>query len=152
GRCEERPYDQHYYVSGAVGKLSGDLLDVITADISVWIARHTAWGIAEAREQLTVKETRPANRVQGSLTGSPIERRRWLRTSLYDKAPLFLRVFAYFIYRYFFRLGFLDGVEGLIFHIMQGFWFRFYVDAKIFEIRRQRNQQPDAERAPKDLA
>jgi hypothetical protein len=37
------------------------------------------------------------------------------------------------MYRYFIKLGFLDGKEGLIFHFLQGFWFRFLVDAKIFE-------------------
>jgi hypothetical protein len=35
-----------------------------------------------------------------------------------------------------FRLGFLDGIEGLIFHFLQGFWFRFLVDSMIFEHRR----------------
>jgi hypothetical protein len=33
------------------------------------------------------------------------------------------------------RLGFLDGIPGLIFHVLQGFWYRFYVDARIYEIR-----------------
>ena len=40
-----------------------------------------------------------------------------------------------FVYRYFFRLGFLDGTEGLIFWVLQTFWFRFLVDAKIWEKR-----------------
>jgi len=44
---------------------------------------------------------------------------------------------VYFIYRYFFKLGFLDGKEGLIFHFLQGFWYRFLVDAKIYEIERK---------------
>ncbi len=39
----------------------------------------------------------------------------------------------YFIYRYFFSLGFLDGKEGLMFHFLHGFWYRFLVDAKIYE-------------------
>ena len=50
---------------------------------------------------------------------------------------MFFRVFVYFIYRYFFKLGFLDGKEGLIFHFLQGFWYRFLVDAKIYEIERK---------------
>jgi hypothetical protein len=49
--------------------------------------------------------------------------------------PLFVRPFALFVYRYFFRLGFLDGTEGLIFWVLQTFWFRFLVDAKIWEKR-----------------
>jgi hypothetical protein len=49
--------------------------------------------------------------------------------------PLFVRPFVLFVYRYFFRLGFLDGTEGLIFWVLQTFWFRFLVDAKIWEKR-----------------
>jgi hypothetical protein len=49
--------------------------------------------------------------------------------------PLFVRPFALFVYRYFFRLGFLDGTEGFIFWVLQTFWFRFLVDSKIWEKR-----------------
>jgi len=38
-----------------------------------------------------------------------------------------------FVYRYFFCLGFLDWREGLIFHFLRGFWYRFLVDAKYYE-------------------
>ncbi|PIU99001.1 glycosyltransferase family 2 protein, partial [Candidatus Wolfebacteria bacterium CG03_land_8_20_14_0_80_39_317] len=58
------------------------------------------------------------------------------KKKFYYWLPLFCRAFLYFIYRYFFRLGFLDGKEGLIFHFLQGFWYRFLVDAKLFEIKR----------------
>jgi hypothetical protein len=37
--------------------------------------------------------------------------------------------------RYVFRLGFLDGVPGLIFFTLQTFWFHFFVDARIYERR-----------------
>jgi len=47
-----------------------------------------------------------------------------------------VRALGYFFYRYILRLGFLDGREGLIFHFLQGCWYRFYVDAKIYEATR----------------
>jgi hypothetical protein len=115
-------------------------VDVITSDLTTWLIRHAKWGAAEAQE-LSEKEPADAMRVAGRLDGNPIERRRWLRTSLYERAPLFLRAFAYFFYRYFLRLGFLDGKEGLIFHFLQGCFFRFYVDAKIYENRRAGKNQ-----------
>jgi hypothetical protein len=46
-----------------------------------------------------------------------------------------LRSLAYFVYRYVFRLGFLDGREGLYFALLQAFWFRVLVDAKSYESR-----------------
>ncbi|MSR15862.1 MAG: polysaccharide export protein [Gammaproteobacteria bacterium] len=37
----------------------------------------------------------------------------------------------------------LDGAQGLIFHFLQAFWYRFLVDAKLYE-HRYRQQHPDA--------
>ena len=37
--------------------------------------------------------------------------------------------------QYFFRLGFLDGKQGLIFHVLQGFWYRLLVDINIDQAR-----------------
>ena len=50
-------------------------------------------------------------------------------------AAAFHSTFGLFGYRYFFRLGFLDGTEGIIFWVLQTFWFRFLVDSKIWEKR-----------------
>jgi len=93
------------------------------------------WAELEARE--IVEGFDPEGRVEASPFGNPIERRRWLREGLYWKLPLFARAFFYWFYRYFLRLGFLDGKEGMIFHFLQGFWFRFLIDAKLFEMRKQ---------------
>jgi len=49
--------------------------------------------------------------------------------------PLFVRSFFYFFYRYFIKLGFLDGTQGFIFCVLQAFWFRFLVDANVYEIK-----------------
>ena len=43
------------------------------------------------------------------------------------------RAKLYYIYRYYFKLGFLDGKEGKIFAFLQAYWYRFLVDAKIYE-------------------
>ncbi len=77
--------------------------------------------------------------VQPRWNGSPIERKRFLRTKVYKSFPLFLRPFLLFLFDYLLRGGFLDGKPGLIFHVLQRFWFRFLVDAKIYEARRKRS-------------
>jgi glycosyltransferase involved in cell wall biosynthesis len=136
GRCEDRLYDQHFLADGPTARLAGDIVDVITADLTVWTQRHARWAELEAREQLA--DADPARRlVTPSLSGTPIERRRWLRAS-YGRMPLFARAFGYFFVRYVLRRGFLDGVEGLIFHFLQGCWYRFLIDAKLYELRRER--------------
>jgi hypothetical protein len=45
-----------------------------------------------------------------------------------------VRPLLYFLYRYFFKLGFLDGTRGLIFHVLQGFWYRTLVDVKVYQM------------------
>jgi glycosyltransferase involved in cell wall biosynthesis len=139
GRCEDRKYDQHYLVEGPTAKLSGDLIDVLMTDLTVWMVRHAKWGACEA-EQLESDEAQQ-DLVRGRLRGNAIERRRWWKSSVYARAPLGWRAFAYFLYRYFFRLGFMDGYEGLIFHFLHGCCYRFYVDAKIYEYRKLRRGQ-----------
>jgi glycosyltransferase involved in cell wall biosynthesis len=135
GGCEERLYDQHYVVSGNVRMLQHDYIDVLTSDLSAWSARHVRWAELEAREIMEGYETE--GRVEASAFGNPIERRRWLREGVYWRMPLFLRAFLYWLYRYVARCGFLDGKEGLVFHFLQGFWFRFLIDAKLFEMRKR---------------
>ena len=76
------------------------------------------------------------------LLGNPIERKRWLKSRVFQRSPLFMRSFLYLFHRYFIKLGFLDGKEGLIFHFLQGFWFRFLVDSTIFEIKREMVTRP----------
>ena len=138
GRCEDRLYDQHFYVSGAVQKLQGDLIDTLTPDLATFTARHLRWAALEAAEHDAPPDA--VGRIRGKLaTDNAIEQRRWLR-DWYARLPLFVRPTAYFVYRYVVRLGFLDGRAGLVFHVLQGFWFRFLVDALILERRVRRRE------------
>jgi len=134
GSCEERLYDQHFIVTGKIAKLNNDYVDVLCSNIDTWIARHTRWAELEAKQLLM--SANGGSQVRPALFGNPIERRRWLRTGLYGRSPLYLRALFYWLYRYFLRLGFLDGKEGFIFHFLQGFWFRLLVDIKLDEFKR----------------
>lgn len=135
GRCEDRLYDQHFLVEGDVRRLRHDYIDVVTSDVSTWSRRHVRWAALEAAEVLA---SAPAGRrVTARMLGGAIEHRRWLRDRLFLRLPLFGRAFAYWGYRYFVRLGFLDGVEGLIFHFLQGCWYRVLVDTHIYLARRR---------------
>ena len=132
GRCEDRKYDQHFLLlSGTSGKLSGAMIDDNRMPLSEWTARHNRWADNEVAE-LASDET--AGRIQPDARGNPAQKKRYLREK-YNRMPLFVRPFGLFFYRYFVRLGFLDGKEGFIFWVLQTFWFRFLVDAKIWEKR-----------------
>jgi hypothetical protein len=120
-------------VRGPVRSLSFDYIDVVASELSTWSLRHVRWAVAEVEESLRVETG--VNRVAVSLAAGPISRKRWLRDRIYGRAPIFVRPLGYWIYRYFLRLGFLDGREGMIFHFLQGFWYRFLVDAVLYERR-----------------
>ena len=129
GRCEDREYDQHFLCTGPTAQLRGSMIDDIRMPLTEWTARHNRWTDAEVRE-LRAKAT--AGRVRASATGNIVERKRFYK-GFYERAPLFLRALALFLFRYIIRLGFLDGKEGLIFCVLQTLWFRFLIDAKLWE-------------------
>ena len=142
GHCENKVYDQHFVVDG-VTELAGkgaDLEDGVMSSLRDFTVSHARWAVFEAVESiLAEKET---GEVQARLLGNPIERKRWLKSRVFQRSPLFLRSFLYLFHRYVIKLGFLDGKEGLIFHFLQGFWFRFLVDSTIFEIKREMRTKP----------
>ena len=131
GRCEDRRYDQHFIVEGATARVDAPMIDDVRMALTEWTARHNRWSDAEVVELL---EPTAEGVIAGKLGGNPIEQKRALRGG-YNSAPLFLRALGLFIYRYVLRLGFLDGMPGLIFFVLQTFWFRFLVDSKIYEKR-----------------
>ena len=59
--------------------------------------------------------------------------RRFFKINLFNRMPLFFRSLSYFVYRYIFRLGFLDGKEGFTFHFFQAFWYRMFIDMLVDE-------------------
>lgn len=144
GYCEDREYDQHFKVEGQVTRLAGDMYDDVTTDLASWTRSHERWATMEAQEYFKHQAAPSPNerQVPARLFGTAIERRRWLRERSYGSMPLFVRPFLYFFVRYILLLGFLDGVPGLIFHVLQGFWYRFYVDAKIWEARHNTRREP----------
>jgi glycosyltransferase involved in cell wall biosynthesis len=133
GRCEDRLYDQHFVGRGTNRRLDACMLDHQDNTISEWIARHNRWSDMEAQEVL---RGGPASDevVKPDAAGSAIERKRHAKKRYYE-LPLFWRSFAYFLYSYVLKLGFLDGTRGLVFYALQSLWFRFLVDVKIYEAR-----------------
>ncbi len=133
GRCETRWMDEHIFLlDGVAEHLDHDIIDENRKGLSFWTVKHEGYARREMLDLLSLDES-SQHCLKPTLFGVHDKRKRWMKRNMYVRSPLFFRAFAYFLYRYFFRLGFLDGVEGLIFHVLQGFWYRFYVDAKIWE-------------------
>lgn len=106
-------------------------------NISFWINKHNHYSDLLAHEEIERMDNLRSQTVKPNLRGNPDQRTAWLK-SLWWKLPRFLRPFLYFTYRMTFQLGILDGKTGILFHFLQGFWFRIIVDMKIEEILKQR--------------
>ena len=57
----------------------------------------------------------------------------WIKMNVYYKIPMGMRAHLYYLYRYYICGGFLDGKEGQIYAFLQAYWYRYLVDAKIYE-------------------
>ncbi len=144
GRCEERWMDEHIKLTdGDTVKFEYDFVDDNKRSLGWWTEKHNGYATREAIETLNLKYNLfVSNTVAPDFFGTQEQRKRWLKM-VYINMPLFLRPILYFSYRYFLKLGFLDGKEGLVCHFLQGFWYRFLVDAKIYEIRRAGGNEPE---------
>jgi glycosyltransferase involved in cell wall biosynthesis len=137
GRCEALWMDEHIVLSrGRSIEIAADIIDKNNKDLTFWTDKHNKYASREVRDIVERRRDAGDGVLESGLGQGQASRRRWLKDNVYSRLPLFVRPFLYFFYRYFVRLGFLDGREGLIFHFLQGFWYRFLVDAKLYEWRR----------------
>ncbi|HKU45135.1 MAG TPA: glycosyltransferase family 2 protein, partial [Polyangiales bacterium] len=128
GRCEERWMDEHLLVtSGRTELLEHDLEDRNLNELKWWTAKQANYAVREAVNVLLARERGEA------LSAKSDRPDRRLRRSIYKRLPPFVGPPLYFSYRYLFRFGFLDGGPGLVWHVLQGFWYRFLVDAIVYE-------------------
>lgn len=139
GYVEDRWMDEHMFVQGGrTITLRGGFSDWNLNDLSYFVDKHNRYATREAVEVLL---QRRGNSVKGlgiSLRGASfqVSFKRFIKESIFNKLPFTASSLLYFIWRYIFLLGFLDGRSGLIYHFLQGYWYRFMVGAKIFELSR----------------
>ena len=114
-------------------------------DASFWIRKQDKFSVRLAVEEELRREKVLDWGTKPRFWGNSDERVMWLR-DFWLHMPLFLRPCLYFLYRYVFRLGFLDGAGGFLYHAQQGFWLRLVVDWKLWQLRKYRIQGVDLER------
>ncbi len=136
GECENRWMDEHIKVVGPTVAVAGELIDDNLQPLTWWTDKHNHYASREAVDLLNLQYGFMPQDSVASLSGAQAGVKRWVKEVLYARLPGGLRAFAYFLYRYVLRLGFLDGPSGTAFHVLQGFWYRFLVDAKVAEVKR----------------
>lgn len=134
--CEQRWMDEHIVLlEGTSVEFENDFVDHNLNNLTWWTAKHNGYAIREAIDLLDIELGLIENK-NANVKLSPQAAHKRQKKYRYARQPLFVRSFLYFIYRYIFKLGFLEGKEGFLWHFLQGWWYRTLVDAKIFEIKR----------------
>ena len=120
---------EHVVVEGETGRLRNPLIHHNVESLSRYIVKHNEYSNWEAAVWLNPE--RDDSELPPALFGTQAQRRRWLRKRFLGTpgSPAF-----FFLYKYLFCLGFLDGVPGLIYCGLQGVQF-FHIKAKIYELR-----------------
>ena len=138
-KSEVRLMDEHIQLEeGKAIEFNHEFADDNLNNLSWWSQKHIGYAIREAVDLLDIEFdlTKAGKTDEIKQISEQAHQKRMLKHQ-YAKKPLFWRSFAYFIYRYFFKLGFLEGKEGFLWHFLQGWWYRTLVDAKILEVRKE---------------
>jgi glycosyltransferase involved in cell wall biosynthesis len=137
GRVEDRWMDEHVIVwGGRTVTFEGGFADHNLNDLTFFTNKHNKYATREAvdvivrRRELLARDTGLS--VQGSSLQAAVK--RFVKEKIYNRVPYQIAAPAYFLYRLIFQLGFLDGKEGLVYHGLQGLWYRFLVGAKLDEL------------------
>lgn len=130
GKIEDRNMDEHIVLTeGFSIEMKNDSIHQDFKDLSLWIDKHNKYS---SREVLDYKKM-----IQLNINRKDTTLKSFLKFRVYYKLPMSMRAKLYYYYRYYFKLGFLDGKEGKIFCFLQAYWYRFLVDAKIYESRKE---------------
>jgi hypothetical protein len=138
-RIEQRWMDEHMLLTeGTAITFNGGFSDHNLNDLTFFTDKHNKYATREAVDALNQKyglfardEALDKRSASAAASG-----KRWLKEAIYNRLPFWVGPLGYILYRYFIQLGFLDGREGLIYHGLQGGWYRFLVAAKIVEFDR----------------
>ena len=136
-RVEDKMMDEHMEITeGNIGNLENAFYDDSLMTLTEWTQKHNGYATREAIDLLSSEYGLEKDNGVNKSTGAHSAHVRSMKL-MYTRLPLFWRSFAFFVYRYIFRLGFLDGKEGFLWHFLQGFWYRTLADAKVYEIKKQ---------------
>ncbi|HMG87448.1 MAG TPA: glycosyltransferase family 2 protein [Terracidiphilus sp.] len=152
---EDRWMDEHMYLTdGRTVTFRGGFADHNLYDLTYFTAKHNGYASREAldvlNQRLHLFEPQLALTAESTATQAKIK--RFLKESVYNRLPFEVSASLFFLYRYVFQLGFLDGRRGLIYHILQGFWYRYLVGAKLRELQQAVERATSQEELRSEIA
>lgn len=134
GMMEEREMDEHIILTeGRSVEMKSDSEHHDYKDLTFWIDKHNRYSDREVIDYLEYYNKKISTEGMGQVA----KIRRIAKFKVYYKLPAGMRAKLYYWYRYYIKLGFLDGKEGKMFAFFQAYWYRYLVDAKLYERKKQ---------------
>lgn len=96
-----------------------------------YIKKINGYAERQAKEYLRIIKGEKTVSYEGLAEVS--KRRRHVKYNLYYKLPIGIRSWLYYVYGYYLKLGFLDGIEGKLYLLIKVYWYRYLTDAYILE-------------------
>jgi glycosyltransferase involved in cell wall biosynthesis len=141
GRYEQREVDEHLILDGAAGYCRNDMIHEDVRGMESWIAKHNRYSTYNTRI-FAFAGREAGDGIKPRLWGNQAERKRFIKQYIWPHLPG--RALFFFVYMYFFRLGFMDGVHGLHFCVMHAIFQQFVV-AKQWEQKQRKPSVPIAQ-------
>ncbi len=137
---ETSGWHEKMVVNGKVGRLGSYIIHDDQKSLKEWVVKQSEriWNDANERlnEQKGTGKSIPSDKKEAiTIEGG---RSRWLRNMVFLRLPAKWRPFSQFFYRYILRIGFLDGWQGFIFHILFQFWYPLMVEAMCLQLKQKK--------------
>lgn len=132
---EQRWMDERMVLTeGSAITFKGRFVDHNLNSLAWWTQKHNNY----SNRELAVE----AMRMYGIGRDDEALKGRNQKKGMYYRLPAFFRAGVYFSVRYFLLGGFIDGKAGLIWATLQAYWYRFLIDAKMSEMKRELGKNP----------
>lgn len=155
GRVENRWMDEHVVIwGGRTVTFDGGFADHNLNDLTFFTDKHNKYATREAIEILNHRlNFFPRDHsVTTQSTSLQTAAKFFIKENIYNHLPFTLSASLYFAWRYIFQLGFLDGRSGLVYHFLQGYWYRFLVGAKVMELEHAISHLTDKQLITEELS
>lgn len=130
GRIENRKMDEHTVLSeGITLPITEKFIHYDFKDLDTYVRKLNWYATREMQDYFDSKFQQNDFAESGNKKISD-KRKKKIK---YYKAPMFLRCWLYYLYMLIIRGNFLNGREGMIYSFLYHFYYRWLVDAKIYE-------------------
>ena len=129
----QREINEHLVLNGKSAKLQYYFVDDNKESLKVWWNKHIDYAYREAVDLMNSN----SQIIKTNFWGSQADRKLWIRYKIWNRIPPYIRPIALFIFRYFFRLGFLDGKSGLMYYFYHGLVYTMIIDSFYLELKQK---------------